>query len=150
LNKAEVGDYVVGVEHSGLPLTTIAKNVTAKTLADVNEQITRGKLRVALPIIGVRQRLSQGVMGQIEKEVLAQEKVDLEKSRINSLKLVGGKGGLRTAVTPIRDFKLQNISASSDGRGCQAELSFMLLRGSYATVVLREIMKPNNPISSGF
>jgi tRNA(Glu) U13 pseudouridine synthase TruD len=29
-------------------------------------------------------------------------------------------------------------------------LSFMLLRGSYATVLLREIMKPENPIKAGF
>ncbi len=30
------------------------------------------------------------------------------------------------------------------GKGCQAKVSFMLLRGSYATVVLREIMKPSD------
>ena len=33
---------------------------------------------------------------------------------------------------------------------CQAELSFMLLRGSYATVLLREIMKPSDPLEAGF
>ena len=107
------------------------------------------KLRVALPIVGVRQKLSQGVMGQIEKEVLEEEEIELENLQVNPLSRIGGKGGLRTAVTPIRDFKLQNISANAGGKGCQAELSFMLLRGSYATVVLREIMKPNNPITAG-
>ena len=44
----------------------MAKNVTAETVGGVNEQIRAGKLRVALPIIGVKQKLSQGVMGQIE------------------------------------------------------------------------------------
>jgi tRNA(Glu) U13 pseudouridine synthase TruD len=57
---------------------------------------------------------------------------------------------LRTAITPIRDFKLQNVSANVGGKDCQAVLSFMLLRGSYATVVLREIMKPKSPITAGF
>ena len=69
LNKAEVGDYVVAIERSGLPLTSMAKNVTAETIESINEQIKVGKLRVALPIIGVKQKLAQGAMGQIEKEV---------------------------------------------------------------------------------
>jgi tRNA(Glu) U13 pseudouridine synthase TruD len=32
----------------------------------------------------------------------------------------------------------------------QVKLGFMLLRGSYATMLLREIMKPRNPILAGF
>ena len=150
LNKAELGDFVVAVERSGLPLTNMAKHVTAETLAIVNKQIKAGKLRVALPIIGVKPKLSQGVMGQIEKEVLEQEQIDVENLQVNQLSRVSGKGGLRAAVVPIKDFKLQKISSSADGNDCQVELSFMLLRGSYATVVLREIMKPKNPITAGF
>jgi tRNA pseudouridine13 synthase len=128
----------------------VAKNVTADTLAITNEQIKAGKLKVALPIIGVKQKLSVGIMGQIEKEVLEQEEINLENLQMNQLSRIGGKGGLRTAVTPIKDFKLQKIWANAESSDCQAELSFMLLRGSYATVVLREIMKPKNPITAGF
>jgi len=150
LNTAEVGDFVVAVERSGLPLTKMAKNVTSESVGNVNEQIRAGKLRVALPIIGAKTKLSQGVMGQIENRVLREEEVKLENLRLNALSRVGGKGGLRTAVTPIKDFKLQNVFESVDGNGCQVELSFMLLRGSYATVVLREIMKPKSPVAAGF
>jgi len=149
-NKAEVGDFVVAVERSGLPLNSIAKNVTLETLSSVNEQIKVGKIRVALPIVGVKQKLSQGVMGQIEKKVLEEEKIKLENLRVTALSRSGGKGGLRAAITPIRDFKLQNVSANVGGKDCQAVLSFMLLRGSYATVVLREIMKPKSPVTAGF
>ena len=70
LNKAEVGDFVVGVERSGLPVTKMAKMVTPETLTEINERVKAGKMRVALPIVGVKQKLSQGIMGQIEKEVL--------------------------------------------------------------------------------
>ena len=150
LNVVVVGDYVVGVERSGLPLTSMAKVATTENLAEVNAQVKTGRTRIALPIVGVKQKLSQGVMGQIEKEVLEAEEVKTENLRINALSTIGGKGGLRTIVTPIKDFKLLNISPSVSGKGCQAELSFMLLRGSYATVVLREIMKPSNPITAGF
>lgn len=150
LSKAEVGDYVVGVERSGLPLTGVAKIVTVETVAEVNEQIKAGKKRIALPMVGVKQKLSQGVMGQVEKEVLEEEEIKMENLRVNALSRIVGKGGLRTTVTPIKDFKLQNVSANEGGKGCQAELSFMLLRGSYATVLLREIMKPSNLITAGF
>ena len=150
LSEAVVGDYVVGVERSGLPLTSMAKVATKENLPEINEQVKAGRMRVALPIVGVKQKLSLGVMEQIEKEVLEEEEVRTESLRVNATSKIGGKGGLRTIVTPIKDFKLQNVLANASGKGCQANLSFMLLRGSYATIVLREIMKPSNPITAGF
>jgi tRNA pseudouridine13 synthase len=150
LNKAVVGDYVVGVERSGLPLTKVAKIVDEENLAKVNAQVKSGRLRVALPIFGVKQRLSQGIMGDIEHKVLDQEKIAAENLNFNLLSKMGGKGGLRTIITPIKDFKLQSVSENIDGTECQAKVSFMLLRGSYATVILREIMKPSNLIAAGF
>ena len=150
LNEALKGDYVVGVERSGLPMATVAKVATAENLSEVNAQVKAGKLRVALPIIGAKQKLSQGIMGQIENEVLIQEGIELENLQANVLSRSGGKGGLRAAVTPVRAFELQNFSAVADGNEGQAKMSFMLLRGSYATVVLREIMKPSDLITAGF
>jgi tRNA pseudouridine13 synthase len=144
LNEAVAGDFVVGVERSGLPMTAVAKEVTEQNLSEINLQVNAGKLRIALPIVGVKQKLSGGVMGEIEAQVLEQEGVDLTKLRINELSMLGGKGGLRTAVTPIKDFALREASEE------KAVVSFMLLRGSYATVALREIMKPQNPVTSGF
>jgi len=150
LNKVLEGDYVVGVERSGLPLTSFAKVATAENLSEVNAQVKSGRLRLALPIFGVKQKLSQGFMGKIENEVLEQEGIETTNLHFNVLSRTGGKGGLRTAVTPIRDFKLQSISANAAGNTVQATLSLMLLRGSYATVVLREIMKPSDLITAGF
>jgi tRNA pseudouridine13 synthase len=89
-------------------------------------------------------------MGQIEKEVLVEEEINLKNLKVNELSRVGGRGGLRTAITLIRDFKIQNILTNESGIGSQTKLSFMLLRGSYATVLLREVMKPVDPITAGF
>jgi tRNA pseudouridine13 synthase len=144
LSEAAVGDFVVGVERSGLPLTTVAKNVTSENLTEVNGQIKAGKLRVALPLVGLKQKLSQGEMGEIEATVMSEEGVEVGRVWANELSRVGGKGGLRALLTPVKDFKLQNVSASS------STLSFMLHRGSYATVVLREFIKPKNPVAAGF
>lgn len=144
LNEAVVGDFVVGVERSGLPMPSMEKMVTTENLVQVNASIKAGKLRVALPIVGLRQRLSGGVMGEIEREVLASEGLGDKAVWLNELSRVGGKGSLRPAVAPVKDFK---VNSFADGR---VQFSFMLLRGCYATVLLREIMKPQNPLSAGF
>lgn len=150
LNRVEVGDYIVAVERNGLPLTNVTKMVTTETLESVNEQVKAGKMRVALPIVGLRQKQSQGTMGEIERDVTAEEGVIFENLRLNVLSRMGGRGGLRAAVTPIREFKLQNLACSEGGEGLCAQLSFMLFRGSYATILLREMMKPSHPLAAGF
>ncbi len=144
LSKAVDGDFVVAVERSGLPLTTMAKVVTAETVDAVNGQVAAGKLRVALPIVGVKQKLSSGAMGKIETEILQTEGIVDDLRRLNELSRAGGKGGLRSTAAPVRDFKLQKVSADS------VQLSFMLLRGCYATILLREIMKPKDLVAAGF
>lgn len=144
LNVALVGDFVVAVERTGLPLTPVAKVVTTQTVEEINRQVALGKLRVALPIVGVKQKLSTGVMGEIEAEVLSAEGVSDKRRGLNELSRVGGKGGLRTTVAPVRDFKIDAVGGNS------VQVSFMLLRGCYATVLLRELIKPTDPVEAGF
>jgi tRNA pseudouridine13 synthase len=151
LNKAEVGDYVVSVERSGLPMVNTAKIASAETVAEANDLIKAGRMQVALPLIGLKQRPSQGAMGQIERQILEEEDVKAENFRVNAIPKISGRGGLRAVVAPIKGFKLNAVSVCAGNHGeREADLSFMLLRGSYATVFLREIMKPRNPIKAGF
>jgi tRNA pseudouridine13 synthase len=151
LNKAEVGDYVVSVERSGLPMIKTGKMAGADALAETNESIKTGRMRIAIPLVGIKQRLSQGTIGQIEKQVLEAQGIKTEDFRIDAIPEISRRGELRTVTAPIENFKLRGVSANADNlKEHQAELEFMLLRGSYATVLLREIMKPHNPISAGF
>jgi tRNA pseudouridine13 synthase len=151
LNRAEVGDYVLSVERSGLPMVNVAKTVDAETIAEADELIKTGRRRIGLPLVGNKQRLSQGVMGQIEKQILEEEGIKPENFGNSAILKNVGRGGLRAVITPIKDFTLHGISASTNNpKERQADLSFRLLRGSYATVLLREIMKPHDPISAGF
>jgi tRNA pseudouridine13 synthase len=108
-------------------------------------------MRVALPLVGTKQRFSQGVMGQIETRILDEEGLKTENFNVDAMPEIGRKGGLRATVVPIKNFKLIRVLTNgSNSKEKEAILSFMLMRGSYATVVLREIMKPQNPIASGF
>ena len=63
----------------------------------------------------------------------------------------GSSGSLRRTITPIREFRILGISEDSINQSkFKVELGFFLLRGSYATILLREIMKPEDPVEAGF
>jgi tRNA pseudouridine13 synthase len=143
LRRAEVGDHVVNVERSGLPMFQSAKFVEQENVAEVNALMDASRMRVALPLVGSKQRLSQGVMGQIERQILEEEGIQTGNFRISAIRDMSRGGGLRAVISPVKGFMLKQ-------RPLQSDLSFMLLRGSYATVFLREIMKPSDPIKAGF
>ncbi|MCW4017173.1 MAG: tRNA pseudouridine(13) synthase TruD [Candidatus Bathyarchaeota archaeon] len=147
--RAEVGEYVVNVERSGLPMTKTGKTVTDTNHTEINRQIDAGKMRVALPIFGSRQRLSGGKIGELQQQILEQEGVETQGFSVPDLPEINCKGELRAAVCPVYDFAAGAASADSEGQ-VWVPLEFRLLRGAYATVLLREIMKPQDLIAAGF
>ncbi|MEM2995081.1 MAG: tRNA pseudouridine(13) synthase TruD [Candidatus Bathyarchaeia archaeon] len=151
LNRVEVGDYVVNVQRNGLPMPSMRRIVQTETLKEINEAIKAGKTRLALPLIGFRQKPSQGVQGEIEKQILAEEGITPENFKIPFMPEISSKGELRTALAPIGNFQLKEVSDDeANSNKNKAKISFTLHRGSYATVLLREIIKPRNPIKTGF
>jgi tRNA pseudouridine13 synthase len=132
-------------------MTAAGQIVSAASLHEISKRIEAGKLRVALPLVGFGQRLSEGEMGEIEAAVLKAKGLDLNSFRVQNLPGICGKGGLRPVVSPIRDFNLVDISPTGENSGDnRVKIGFTLLRGSYATILLREIMKPQDPIEAGF
>jgi tRNA pseudouridine13 synthase len=151
LNRAEVGDYTVSVERSGLPTPMVHKLVNSGIIKEVNYAIKTGKMRLAIPLVGFKQHPSRGVQGEIEEQVLEEENVSMESFKIRDAPEISARGELRAAITPLNDFSIGNISNdSANSPKRKVELGFMLYRGSYATVVLREIMKNRNPVKTGF
>jgi tRNA(Glu) U13 pseudouridine synthase TruD len=54
-------------------------------------------------------------------------------------------------MTPLKDFFVNEVAADPvDPPKHKVSMSFALYRGSYATVVLRELMKPRNLVKAGF
>jgi tRNA pseudouridine13 synthase len=148
LNKADLGDYAVNIERSGLPLITMYRIVSETVNAEVNDKIKTGKMRLAIPLVGFKQRPMLGPQGEIEKQILEEEDVSIQDFKVTALPEVAEKGRLRTAATPIKEFSLEE-STREKAKGI-AKVAFVLYRGSYATVFLREIMKPVDIISQGF
>ncbi len=151
LNVAEVGDYVVSVERSGLPMLDLWKTVSSENLHVINRAVKDGKMRIALPLVGYGQQTSRGVQGEIEQGILEEEDVELRNFRVDCMREMGSKGRLRAIVTPVQRLAFGKVQGGDDeDSGCRVEVDFVLYRGAYATVVLREIMKPRRLVAAGF
>jgi tRNA pseudouridine13 synthase len=152
LNAAYVGDFVVNVERSGLPMVTMYKMVSAETCAEINNLIRNGKMRLAIPLVGFKQHPSQGIQGEIENQILEEEGVSLKNFRITALPEMSAKGELRNVIASLNNFSLDEAPDDSKREPLRNKVavSFMLYRGSYATIVLRELMKPRNVIRAAF
>ena len=146
LTRLQKGDYAVSVGAEGLPGYSFTK-VNGGNLHLVSSEVKKGNMALALPVIGFDQQLSSGVQGEIEKEILEQENIQPQDFKIERIPECSTRGGLRKAVASVTDLRFEAKSAYDK---TIVKFRFMLHKGSYATVVLREFMKPEDPASSGF
>ena len=94
--------------------------------------------RLAIPLVGHSYFKKTRFDFYIQK-ILEEEEVSLNDFFIKDFQEISVEGGFRNAAIQCNDFETNdNI------------VKFNLSRGSYATIVLREILKPENPLESGF
>ena len=150
LDEAQIGDYLINLDDHGLP-TTGFMQVTAQSLQIVKKALKEGRMRIAIPLIGSKQPPSQGVQGEIEGEIIEIEKVRPQNFYVSFMPEVSAPGQLRTILAPRINFSCEKPSKdSANPSKRKVRLDFTLHRGSYATVVLREFMKPLDLIKAGF
>jgi tRNA(Glu) U13 pseudouridine synthase TruD len=71
--------------------------------------------------------------------------------QISFMPEVSAPGMLRTTLAPATNLSVEKVSGDSANLSKRkTRLGFTLHRGSYATVLLREFMKPRNLIKAGF
>jgi tRNA pseudouridine13 synthase len=151
LNRAEVGDYVVNVQRSGLPMLRMRRIASTDACGEINKAIQTGKMQLAIPLIGFKQHPSKDAQGEIEKQILQEEDVAMDNFKIEAVPEISLRGGLRAAIVPLNSFSLEEISEDHGNPSKhKANINFTLHLGSYATIILRELMKPRNPIKAGF
>lgn len=141
LREAQIGDYIVRLSDTGLPRRFI--KVKEGNSSSVNEEIKAGRMAVALPLIGPRQPPSEGLQGEIEREILEEEGVSGEDFKRASIIKVSLFGGLRVALERVMDLRAEVISGEGAAEN-SARFEFTLHKGTYATIVLREFIKPKD------
>jgi len=149
IGKPQIGDYVVSLDEIGLPTFDSRKAVHSNIL-EIGQKVREGKMAVALPLIGYKQSPSDGVQGGIEEKILEEEGTEPTDFRIQKMPEASAPGVLRRSLAPILDLIIKDGERSTRQDELSIKFSFGLHRGSYATVVLREFMKPEDLVKAGF
>jgi len=93
---------------------------------------------LSLPFVGYSYYKKTRFDYQISK-ILNQEEITPKDFFIKEMQEVSSEGGFRQAAIQCSDYSSENNN-----------VEFSLSRGSFATILLREIMKPTDPINAGF
>ncbi|MDD3975978.1 MAG: tRNA pseudouridine(13) synthase TruD [Candidatus ainarchaeum sp.] len=101
---------------------------------------------VLLPLFGYESCFSKGLAGDLEKEVLDREGITFKYFFNKDHSVFSSKGEFRKIKTEVRDLKLLEVSDDLKNKEemnnpKKAIVSFILDKGQYATVFLREIIK---------
>ena len=150
LDKPQIGDYVINLDEYGLP-TEDYDQTNSSNIKKIEKLVKEGKMCTAAPLVGLTQPPSEGVQGEIEKEILEAENVTQEIFKISFMPEATAEGRVRAMLNPAWNLVLEEISEDKENEGKQfMKLGFSLNRGSYATVLLREFMKPQDLILAGY
>ena len=122
---------------------------------EINDKIIFGKIRKfenfdskdeKIPIIrlpGYAYQPGKSRFDTLVKKIIDEENISAKDFFIKEMQEISEPGGYRQAALISKDFKYESIDNSSI-------VEFTLPKGSYATTLLREIIKPDNPIHAGF
>jgi tRNA pseudouridine13 synthase len=94
--------------------------------------------RLALPFVGYSYYKKTRFDHQISK-ILNQEEIAPKDFFLKEMQEVSSEGGFRQAALHCFDYSSQENT-----------VEFSLSRGMFATILLREIMKPEDPMTAGF
>jgi tRNA pseudouridine13 synthase len=134
LSKGVDGDFVFLKEERKV------RTVVPKNVERINEKISEGSAFIQMPVPGYDTQLSDGIIGELEREVLESEGVALHRFELERCTRLRSKGVMRNVILPTNIAF--NISNDEINKGfSKVELRFYLEKGGYATSVLREIMK---------
>lgn len=130
LNDAHIGDRVMALDDDGR--STVL--VTERNQARVQKELDMGRAVLTAPLIGMDVPLADGEPGAIERRVLDDAGIDTAAFRCRELPEVASDGLRRGILMPVDDLAYEWVEGDP-------VVSFTLGRGSYATVVMRELLK---------
>ena len=134
LNAPVEGDIVIPADANGIPDHDKLVPVTSRNIDLVARQIRAGRALVTISLFGSDGLLAEGEMGEIERKVIEENRLEPQDFIIPKLQKCNSKGGRREILCPMKDL---DASVNDDGY----TLSFSLPKGNYATCLLREFMK---------
>ncbi len=130
IREAHIGDRVMAIDDDG----TKTVLVHAGNQARIQEEIDRRRAAPTAILPGLDSEQAQGEPGDIEARVLDDMGIHARDFRIRELPRLASPGRRRSVLQRVDDLQLDIV----DG---DPVIGFSLGRGSYATTVMREVMK---------
>jgi tRNA pseudouridine13 synthase len=139
LQEPSIGDYakpVLGEIHTVRP-------VTKDVISQITTAIREGTHQIVIPIVGFDfERVSfEGPMGEIVTTILEKEKITPAQFRLKDLPTLSSRGTFRPLLVNPVNYHSSIMKPEEPA----VQLCFDLPKGSYASVILREFIKPELP-----
>jgi tRNA pseudouridine13 synthase len=131
------GDRLLRLARDGTIPGTDPIPVTDDNLFEAQALVTRGRARIAAPLIGYKTELGGGVPGELLRSELAASELRAESFELPRQPDLASEGTWRPIAVPMPPV---SFSVAPDG-GAGYTIRFALPKGSYATVLLREFTK---------
>ncbi|MEW5937958.1 MAG: tRNA pseudouridine(13) synthase TruD [Candidatus Thermoplasmatota archaeon] len=135
INMPLGGDMVLPVDKKGLPDAERWIPVTRDNIELLTARCREGRAFVSGVLFGWQSFTSEGVQGEIERRIIESEGLEQSDFIIPEMRRMSSKGTRRALLAQCWEF-------SSSVEGSVAQFRFALPKGSYATVLLREFLKP--------
>ena len=141
LNELELGDLVIKLDIFGRPEPGRPIEVIRGNIDQIERLVKQGKFGIILPVPGYLSPIPKSRKGELLLKTMKELKIDLKMFRLKTLPEASTRGSLRPIIVSKWDCRPIGMADSS------LKLSIRLPPGSYATILLREIMKPENPLT---
>ncbi len=140
LQEPIIGDFLMppsGEIHAVRP-------VTKSSMAQAQQKVRTGTQKLVIPIIGYdfEHVPLEGVMGEIYSSILNSEKISPSQFRLKELPALSSRGTFRALLVNPEELEIKLIAEEGD---TPVRVQFDLPKGSYASVILREFIKPEMP-----
>jgi len=136
LNEPVIGDYVLPIDKNNLPDHDKWIEVTESNIDKISIRTKEKKAYVSAIVFGSESEnaFAKGEMGEIERKVIEREGLNSKDFIIREIPRLSTKGNRREVLAPLENLECKVY----DDR---VSLKFSLLKGEYATSLLREYMK---------
>ncbi len=140
LQRPVVGDFtmpVSGEVHAVRP-------VTSESLSQAEQLVKNGTHKLVVPVIGhdFEQVSLEGQIGEIITAILDNEDITPQAFRMKEFPILSSRGTFRPLLVTPSEFS--STLMETDGE-LRVRVRFDLPKGSYASVIFREIIKPDLP-----
>ncbi len=142
LNEAIVGDIVLPIRKGMINQEYI--RVKESNIEKINIQISRGKAAVSSVLFGSDSVFSDGEMGEIEHKIIDSEKIDPRGFIIPDIPYISSSGSRHPILAFVKDLDFKLFDDELNKNKKALILKFELLKGCYATSLLREFMKTDD------